>query len=444
MNNNSRPGVPAEKVPWGAFRRLVLIQAQNTFNEKSAQFLLIPLSVWLYGVEGNLEYTLGALIVLPYVLFAPIVGWLSDRFCKTHIIRLMALLQVCVLGGMAWCLHNGNLTGAILWFCVYTVQATTFSPAKKGIVKDIVGSENMGFASGISEMANILCILLGQVGSFLLFRYLLDPSTDTIWHQWLGEDFFNRFNAWMKPNGINDGWYAVSFPCQMFFILAILAAISSFLLPCYQPESKRPFRWSLFLEHFYQLGKLWKNRKLRISEAGIGYFWFFGGIIMLMTIQMAKEISGGGDDFSAIGAVLFTWMMGGTVLGGIIASLLCKRHIRINISVAGGVIMSICCLSLSLIPITSFFFNVVLMMAGISASLFLVPLNAFFQDQADNDKRGDMIAAGNLIDCALGLLAVGFQLIMMWLISPAWQFVVMGGLSIFMTRLIYKFSKEQG
>ncbi len=65
----------------------MLIQAQNSFNEKGAQFLLIPLGVWLYGAEGDLEYPLGAIIVLPFILFSPFVGWLSDRFCKARIIN---------------------------------------------------------------------------------------------------------------------------------------------------------------------------------------------------------------------------------------------------------------------------------------------------------------------------------------------------------------------
>ena len=41
--------------------------------------------------------------------------------------------------------------------------------------------------------------------------------------------------------------------------------------PRYAPEGFRPFSWSLFYEHFHQLGKLWKNRNLRVSEMGIGY-----------------------------------------------------------------------------------------------------------------------------------------------------------------------------
>ena len=43
-------------------------------------------------------------------------------------------------GGMYWSLRSHNLNGAILWFCVFALQATIFSPSKKGIVKDIVGT----------------------------------------------------------------------------------------------------------------------------------------------------------------------------------------------------------------------------------------------------------------------------------------------------------------
>lgn len=113
MNSSAHTPGHARKVPWGAFWRLVLIQAQNSFNEKGAQFLLIPLGVWLYGAEGDLEYPLGAIIVLPFILFSPFVGWLSDRFCKARIIQFMALLQICVLAGMYWSLRVHNLNGAI-------------------------------------------------------------------------------------------------------------------------------------------------------------------------------------------------------------------------------------------------------------------------------------------------------------------------------------------
>ena len=69
------------KKEWMSFWTLVAVQAQNAFNEKAVQFLLIPLGVWLWGAAGStLEYWLGAIYVLPYILFSPLVGWLADCF----------------------------------------------------------------------------------------------------------------------------------------------------------------------------------------------------------------------------------------------------------------------------------------------------------------------------------------------------------------------------
>lgn len=423
---------------WWAFWKLVLIQTQNSFNEKGAQFLLIPLAVWLYGQEGDLEYPLGAIIVLPFIVFSPLVGWLSDRFCKARVIQSMAVLQVLVLLGMFWSLHNHDLDGALIWFCVFAVQATVFSPSKKGIVKDIVGTRRIGFASGIVEMASVLALLIGQIGAFSWFSYLLKPGTDTIWHRMLGPGFFHWFDSIVKPTGINDGWYAASFPCLIFLLMAIPVACLTFTLPRYRPYDVPPFRWGLLYEHFTQIKDLWKDKALRYSEAGIGYFWFFGGTVMLMTIQISKEATAGGNDFGAHGAMLMAWMSGGTVLGGIIASCICRNGIKMNLALAGGFGMAVACFALAAAPENTGLFYACLAFAGVSAACYLVPQNAFFQDSADNDKRGNVIAAGNLVDCFLGLLAVAFQYVMKLLIAPSWQFVVMGALSVLMTLVIFR------
>ena len=80
----SKKKMPSKK-EWRGFYSLILIQAQNAFNEKAAQFLLIPLGVWLaansavYGPDSwvnSLQYILACIFVLPYILFSPFVGLL--------------------------------------------------------------------------------------------------------------------------------------------------------------------------------------------------------------------------------------------------------------------------------------------------------------------------------------------------------------------------------
>lgn len=136
----SKKKMPSKK-EWRGFYSLILIQAQNAFNEKAAQFLLIPLGVWLaansavYGPDSwvnSLQYILACIFVLPYILFSPFVGWLADCFCKARIIQFMSFLQILVLGAMFLCYKYENIEMAVFWFCVFSVQATILSPAKRG------------------------------------------------------------------------------------------------------------------------------------------------------------------------------------------------------------------------------------------------------------------------------------------------------------------------
>lgn len=386
------PGMREEKgADWGAFWSLVIIQAFNSLNEKGVQFLLIALGIWL---GETLQYPLSILIVLPFVVFSPLGGWLADRMSRTQLLRYMVLLQVVALVGMSVGLFTHRVGVAVAFFAIFCVQAMFFSPAKKGIVKDMVGSQHIGFASGILEISSMFALLIGQIGALWIVYYLLK-----LW-------------------GKEQGWQAVAWPCVVCTIAAVLVYILSLRIPGFPPEGKRPFTWRLLWEHFAQLRLLWDNRVLRYSEIGIGYFWFIGGVMMLIALQMAEDahvLNGGAHFMQVLGqqrdsAALMAWISGGAVLGGAISSFLCSKKIRTGLVTIGGIGMCISCLALVWLPYGHPLFFVALATAGFTASGYLVPLNALLQDNADDDKRGDVIAAGNLVDCGLGMLAVAVQM----------------------------------
>lgn len=375
----------------------------NSLNEKGVQFLLIALGIWM---AKALQYPLSVLIVLPFVLFSPLAGWLSDRVCKTRLLQAMVLLQVLVLTGMSFGLWTQNLPLAIGSFTIFCVQAMFFSPAKKGLVKDMVGTENIGFASGILEISSMLALLVGQIGALYIVYTLL-----SMW-------------------GRQSGWEAAAVPCTCCTVGAVVVLLLSLFIPRYKPQSSRPFEWNLLWRHFTQLRMLWDNKILRNSEVGIGYFWFIAGIMMLIVLQMAAEANPvqSSDDFMQVlgqqkdSAVLFAWLSGGAITGGLVASVVCAGKIRTWVATAGGIGITLGCAALALIPYGTPWFFAALTLTGFAASGYLVPLNALLQDRADDDKRGDVIAAGNLVDCFLGIMSVVIQGGMMKLgISPQWQ-----------------------
>lgn len=399
QHQNQTPG----KTPWGSFWSLTVIQSMNALNEKGVQFLLIGLGIWL---AMELQYSLSVLIVLPFVLFSPLGGWIADRWCKTRLLQAMVLLQVFVLIGMSVGLWTEQLWLAVLCFGIFCIQAMFFSPAKKGLVKDIVGSGNIGFASGVMEISTMLALLVGQIGALYLIYTLLK-----LW-------------------GPDSGWQAAALPCACCTIGAVMVFLMSLFMPRYPAQSTRPFSWSLLWCHFSQLRMLWENKVLRNSEIGIGYFWFIASEMMLIVLQMAAEahpVQSQADFMQVLGqqkdsALLFAWLSGGSISGGLCASIICARKIRTWVATVGGIGMTLGCIALALLPYGTPQFFAALSFTGFTAAGYLVPLNALLQDRADNDKRGDVIAAGNLVDCGLGILAVLLQGALNAAgISPQWQ-----------------------
>ena len=55
---------------WTGFWSTIALQTQNAFNDKAAQFLLIPLGGSIMGKASVVEQIAGLMITLPYVLFA--------------------------------------------------------------------------------------------------------------------------------------------------------------------------------------------------------------------------------------------------------------------------------------------------------------------------------------------------------------------------------------
>lgn len=392
----------------------------NSLNEKGVQFMLIALGIWM-GTE--LQYPLSVLIVLPFVLFSPLAGWLADRYCKTRLLQAMVLLQVFVLAGMTTGLFMHNLWLTVGFFTVFCVQAMFFSPAKKGLVKDIVGSEHIGFASGILEITSMLALLLGQIGALYIVYSLL------------------------KEWGPDSGYEAAAWPCAVCMCGAVLVFLLSLTIPRFRPESTRPFHISLLWEHFAQLRMLWRVPVLRNSEIGIGYFWFIAGTMMLIALQMAADahpMDSVNDFMQVLGqqkdsALLIAWISGGSILGGVLASVICAGRIRTWVATAGGVGMTVGCLMLALVPYGTPLFFATLSLTGFMAAGYLVPLNALLQDRADNDKRGDVIAAGNLVDCFLGIMSVAVQAGMKAAgLSPQWQCGILAATSAAVALFIYR------
>lgn len=368
--------------------RLLTAQTQVIFNDNAAKMALIGLLGVIVpaGQQAAFRGLIPLLLVLPFVLFSPVCGWLADRFPKYQVMRWALWLQVAVMFVLLGALAFHWIWLAILCFFLLALQSTIFSPAKQGIPKEIVGSEGLGRVAGWMELLAILAILGGSLGGWL----------------------FDRLSVLLE----NDAWHG-AFATVALLTLGCLVATLVFQ-PCGGPAAspQEKFRVGLFFEHFHAVGDLWRRRSLFFTALGMAYFYSLGGVLYLTCMQAGSELHPEG--FGAASAS--TWMLCclgvGIAAGSLAAVAVCRRRIELGLVPVGGLGMTVALILLSCFTPGGFFHHASLVLMGAFGALFVVPLNAHLQDKADPDKRGRLLAAGNLLTNLGGIFAVGFYYLM--------------------------------
>ena len=406
---------------WTGYWSMIVQQTQNAFNDKMAQFIIIPLAGAVAfrmplpgGAELGVESAAGLMITLPFVLLAPIAGWFSDRFSKRDVMLATAILQLIVLLWICGAVWIKNMPLALLGFFMLAVQSTLFSPAKIGINKELIGSRYLGFATSMQQMTAMLAILVGQIIAGWLFD--------------------RRYQA--LGGGQAHAWQAALNPMIVLTLMAVPTLLLAWIIPRVPAQGGGPFTPRLAVSHFAHLAELWRDAPLRRGSMGVAFFWGFAGFINLWSVKLAKAISGGGEGFGTLSSMFMAAASLGMAAGFGCSSFLLRRRIELGWVPLAGLAMTLASVALVYCPVGSAagylrlletdpitfilkepgeaLFLIILGLLAFSSAIFLAPLNAWMQDHYPSAKRGELQAAVNLQDCLAGILAVaviaGFEI----------------------------------
>lgn len=402
---------------WRSFWALVAMQIAQAFNVNAVKIILMVLGAWLIerkmAPEG-VEHLVTVMLVLPYIIFAPTCGWASDRFAKSSVIQWTSWLQIVAVALTIWALHARHLGLAIGGFFLISTQAAFLSPSKVGVVKELVGSKRLGFASGVLEGTVILAILAGQI---------------------IGG---NWFDAQLKILG--DGYSASFVP---FYWVLVIAGVSVGLAYLVRPTAMHPgvpWTFKLATSHVRDLKDLFTSQQLKLCGLGVAFFWGFGGFIALIVLQIAESLNHGGDEGTATTfAKLWTMAVVGIAIGSVGAGLISRKKIEMGLAPLGAIVMTLGTFALALCPLSSFLQMVMLVVAGAGGAVFLVPLQAILQDAPEEDRRGTVISASGLLNNLSGIAFTVLQFALKYGKVPiGFQFAVVGLLTLAVTWICFK------
>src|SRR5712692_656724 len=375
MRADENLSMPESERKWRlGFWSLIATQFQGAFNEnglKSLVFFLI-LAMHLKPAEENSKVlVLNLLFSVPFILFSMIGGFLADRFSKRTVTIGTKLFEMAVMVLAMFAFAQENLPLALAAVFLASTQAAIFGPSKYGLLPELLPTKLLSWGNGVIELGTFLAIISGVVVAGFL------------------SDAFR-------------GHQAIS---GLIFLGCSVAGLSCAVTITRVPAAdlSRKFRANVFGDLRAQGRLIRADRVLWLAVLGNTYFWFFGALLQNNVIFYGERILH--LDSSHTGPLLASVAIG-IGLGSLAAGFLSGGKIETGLIPLGALGMTVFGFSLSLHGLS--FFQVLLLLAalGFTGGFFIVPINALIQHRPEEQHKGGVIAAANLLSFA-GIGAAG-------------------------------------
>ncbi len=361
------------------------------FTIMSAQFFssLADNAMFIAAIEllragGAPDWQRAALVpmfALFYVVLAPFVGAFADALPKGRVMFYSNAIKV--IG----CLMMLFGSHPLLSYAIVGLGAAAYSPAKYGILTELLPPSQLVKANGWIEGLTIGSIILGV----LLGGQLVGPMVSG---KLLALDlpFINTSIDTPSEAAI----------CVMVFIYALAAWINTRIPETGVPMRAMPRKPLELLPDFWRCNsRLWNDRLGQISLATTTLFWGVSGNLRYIVLAWAAAALGYGTTkaSSLVGVVAI-----GTAVGAVIASMRMKLDMATRVMPL-GIAMGV------LVVLMNFIDNVwvaapFLILLGGLGGFLVVPMNALLQHRGHNLMgAGRSIAVQNFNEqaCILGL-----------------------------------------
>jgi LPLT family lysophospholipid transporter-like MFS transporter len=295
--------------------------------------------------------------VLFYVILAPFVGAFADSMAKG---RVMFISNTIKILGCSLLFLASHQHFALAAYAVVGLGAAAYSPAKYGILTELLPPEKLVIANGWIEGLTVASIVLGTV----LGGLLISPAISAML---LGFDFP------IIDTGID------TVPEAGILLIAVFystAAIFNLYIPNTGVDHRILKKNPMFLVHEFGhcMKLLWTDKLGQISLAVTTLFWGAGATLQFIVLKWADAALGYPLSKAAqLQGVVAVGIAVGAVLAARIVSL--RQSVRvIPLGIAMGIVVMAMTLARDLWIAIG-----LLMLIGALAGFFVVPMNALLQ-----------------------------------------------------------------
>ena len=315
------------------FYTLLMAQFLSAIADNALLFAAITLLAKLQAPSWH-EPLLREFFIIAYIVLAPFVGPFADALPKGRVMFISNGIKFfgCLLAFLG--------VPPLYAYAIVGIGAAAYSPAKYGILTEMLPSDQLIKANAWMEGTTVTAIILGPV-------------------------FGSTIAA-------NDPYFGIAVIAGIYLV----AAIFNHYIPKVPIDHKMPQRNFVFLmrDFWHAFTTLWRDPQGQVSLAVTTLFWGAGATLQFVILQWAKEILHMEQQASSI---LIAVLAVGIAIGSVGASLFVKLENAVKVLPA-GILMGFLVISMALVNSLEIA-TVVLFCIGVLAGYFLVPLNSLLQ-----------------------------------------------------------------
>jgi MFS transporter, LPLT family, lysophospholipid transporter len=348
-------------------RGFYTIMAAQFFSSLADNALFIAAIALIQHLEGPAWMTPMVKwgFAVSYVVLAAFVGAFADSMPKGRVMFITNTIKIvgCTVIFFFDILNlpgNSEFWVVFYGYMIVGIGAAMYSPAKYGILTELLPPEQLVKGNGWIEGLTVLSIILGTV----LGGALISP------------DISKKMLAFDMPlitTGVDTAPEAAILVIAVFYSIAAAFNLS---IPDtgarYQKQQRNPLK--LITEFWHCVDTLWRDKLGQISLAVTTLFWGAGATLQLIVLEWAKQQLGMRLDQASI-------LMGvtavGTVVGAVIAGKFMTLKIALRVLPCGmamGIAVMVMPHSFSMPAVYS-----ILILVGALGGFFVVPMNALLQ-----------------------------------------------------------------
>ncbi len=340
-------------------RGFYTIMAAQFFSSLADNALLVVAIALLIDLNAPAYLTpmLKFVFVLFYVILAPFVGAFADSMAKGRVMFVSNTIKIAGCSLLFFAMHQYFALAA---YAIVGLGAAAYSPAKYGILTELLPPEQLVTANGWIEGLTVASIVLGTV----LGGVLITPSVATL---------ILSFDFPLIDTGIDS---AVEASIIIIGVFYAIAALFNLFIPDTGVDHRILKFNPLFLVHEFShcVKLLWTDKLGQISLAVTTLFWGAGATLQFIVLKWAEAaLNFPLNQAAQLQGVVALGIAIGAVLAAKIVSL--RQSVKV---IPLGILMGIVVMIMTLV--NNLWIAVgLLILIGSLAGFFVVPMNALLQ-----------------------------------------------------------------